>query len=201
MGKQWGDLTNTIRALSERKIGVSLREVADTLDRPLNVSSGFVTRLVRAGELIKGGIHGEYRYFADIANAEVHNIEAAQALKERQDAYKKRQNVLRAKRGREKRAKDRADAGLPPYVKPVKKDRVLKAKRQDIKPRNSGLYFSTAEQDREHKKTQKEMKIVWPDHVKVQVIPTGKDERYSFAPKPGWKGQITRDWYDRRLAA
>ena len=42
-------------------------------------------------------------------------------------------------------------------------------------------------------------KIVWPDSVKVQVIETKLDTRFLFVPPPGWRGEITRDWLDRRL--
>jgi hypothetical protein len=40
---------------------------------------------------------------------------------------------------------------------------------------------------------------VIPPHVKVQRLPSGKDERFSFTPPPGWRGAITQDWLNRRL--
>lgn len=42
---------------------------------------------------------------------------------------------------------------------------------------------------------------VAPAHVTVTVCPgyVG-DNRYVVAPAPGWRGQITADWYDRRMA-
>jgi hypothetical protein len=35
--------------------------------------------------------------------------------------------------------------------------------------------------------------------IKVTLCPAGKDQRYTFTPPPGWVGQITRDWRERRL--
>jgi hypothetical protein len=37
--------------------------------------------------------------------------------------------------------------------------------------------------------------------TKVTVCPSGTDQRFTFSPPPGWVGQITRDWRERRLGA
>lgn len=200
--KQWGAMTNIIRSLAQRKIGVSLREVADKLDRPLNIASGMVSRIHRQKELTKAGIHGQYRYFANPEDAKKHDLEAEEARLKRVQAYKERQNVVRAKRRREARAKAREAKGLPPYVKPTPKPKPPKAQKVDLKPRDSRIVLSTKDQDLEKKKAHKAANIVWPEHVKVQVIPTGQDTRFKFIPpSKEWRGQITQDWHDRRLAA
>jgi len=41
---------------------------------------------------------------------------------------------------------------------------------------------------------------VVPPGVRVQVCPSGRDQRYTFTPPPGWRGTITRDWIERRQA-
>lgn len=37
------------------------------------------------------------------------------------------------------------------------------------------------------------------DGVKVTICPSGRDQRFTFVPPPGWVGEITRDWSERRL--
>lgn len=38
-----------------------------------------------------------------------------------------------------------------------------------------------------------------PPGVKVTQCPHGVDSRFTFTPPPGWRGQITKDWRERRM--
>lgn len=40
-----------------------------------------------------------------------------------------------------------------------------------------------------------------PETVKVTVCPSGRDQRFTFTPPPGWVGQITRDWRERKTGS
>jgi hypothetical protein len=39
-----------------------------------------------------------------------------------------------------------------------------------------------------------------PPGVKVTICPAGLDQRFTFHPPKGWRGQITRDWMERKHA-
>lgn len=192
---KWGEHAEIIRKLCARKNGCSMREAADTIDRPLNGVSGYLVKMIKAGEAYKAGVHGEYRYFKNKKSAEEFHLKAVAEHAAELEASKKRKNDRRAQAERDKRAKERAAKGLEPYVKPVKKPKV------DLKPRYSGISIATKQQALDNKRAHQKATITWPDNVKVQVIPHGEDTRFKFNPEPGWKGQITQDWYDRRLAA
>jgi hypothetical protein len=43
----------------------------------------------------------------------------------------------------------------------------------------------------------KPTKVIWPEHVKVYVAPTPPG-RFHFEPPPGWAGEISKDWMNRR---
>lgn len=41
--------------------------------------------------------------------------------------------------------------------------------------------------------------VIVPPGLQVTVCPHGVDNRFTFTPPKGWRGQITRDWRERRL--
>lgn len=43
------------------------------------------------------------------------------------------------------------------------------------------------------------VEVIWPENVKFYRAPTPPG-RFDFTPPPGWAGQITHDWMDRRMA-
>lgn len=42
--------------------------------------------------------------------------------------------------------------------------------------------------------------VTIPAHVQIQRAPTPRDDRFTFTPPPGWKGELTREWEQRRRA-
>lgn len=40
--------------------------------------------------------------------------------------------------------------------------------------------------------------VIVPAGVKVTICPSGQDQRFTFHPPKGWRGQITRDWMERK---
>lgn len=43
--------------------------------------------------------------------------------------------------------------------------------------------------------------VTWPENVRVTVAPTYRDTRFTFDPPPGWRGELMREWEQRRKAA
>lgn len=43
-------------------------------------------------------------------------------------------------------------------------------------------------------------RVTWPAHVQVQRAPVCRDNRYTFTPPPGWKGELMQEWQQRRRA-
>lgn len=188
-----GHIVNTIRARCARPEGCSLREAAEAVDRPLNGASVYLSEHLKA-ELTKAGCHGEYRYFTDKQAAEDFHAVAVVKRAEKLKESKARKNAMRAQKEREKRAEYRLANPLP-----QKEPKQAKKKRATTALRPSGLTIGSdrKEAKREHQKAT----IIWPDHVQVQRAPTPRDDRFTFTPPPGWKGQITQDWLNRRLEA
>lgn len=181
----WGMHVKKVREMTARPQGVSLREAADAINRPLNVTSVYVVKLVKDGEAFKAGVHGEYRYFKDKALAEQHDAKAKAEHAIYMAEAKKRKNAKRAEAERKRRAAIRQAKGLPPYdptPKPPKPKAPAKLRQtKDWTPQESV-----------------KATVIWPENVKVHVLPTGRDTRFSFDPPPGWVGQISKDWLDRR---
>lgn len=42
--------------------------------------------------------------------------------------------------------------------------------------------------------------VTIPPHVQVQRAPTPRDDRFTFTPPPGWKGELVQEWEQRRNA-
>jgi len=197
--KRYGEMADTIRKLCARRIGCSLREAADAIERPLNVTSVYVVNLVKTGSAFKSGIHGEYRYFRNQKDAEAHEVKAKQERLKRTAEREKRVKEYHAKRHRDNRARIRAEKGLPTYEDEMK---AKQKKMLDMTPKKSGIVISNRDGELQNKKAHIAAKIVWPEHVKVQVVPGYRgDTRFQFTPEPGWRGAITEDWINRRMAA
>lgn len=189
--EKWGKVVTKVRELCARDIGVSLAELRDEINRPLNCCSGYLSKMLAEKEVYKAGSHGYYRYFKSKEHAEAHDAVAKIERAARLAESTKRKNDKRAAKEREKRAAARAAKGLPPYVKPTKKEKPPKSPRISLEKRYSGLVLSKKEEPRPA------ARIVWPDHVKIQKIGHGEDTRFKFTPPSGWKGEITKDWEAR----
>lgn len=201
--KRYGEIADTIRELCARSIGCSLREASDAIERTFNITSVYLINLVKTGSAFKAGVHGEYRYFSNPDDAAAHDVIAKQERLERLKESEKRKKEYQYNYDKEKRAKNRAAKGLPTYEEELKMRQAKKQPKKqtiDLTPRKSGVVLSTTEGERQNKKSHIAAKIVWPDHVKVQIVPGYRgDTRFKFTPEPGWRGAITEDWMARQL--
>lgn len=189
--EKWGKVVTKVRELCARDIGVSLAELRDEISRPLNSCSAYLSKMLAEGKVYKAGSRGYYRYFKSKDHAEAHDSVAKVERAARLAESKKRKNEAKAAKERQKRAAARAAKGLPPYEKPVKKEKPPKSPRISLEKRCSGLVLSKKEEPRPA------ARIVWPDHVKIQKLAHGEDTRFKFTPPKGWKGEITKDWESR----
>lgn len=194
MKARYGELANKVRALCARDIGCSLKDASEALDRPLNTASVYAMNLVNHGEVVKAGVHGEYRYFKDRQKAAEHDLVAKESRRIQVIESKKKKDAKRAQYEREKRARIRAEKGLPPYdpAEHKKKEKPPKPAKQAKEP--------SIKQTKEWKPpTPKVVNIVWPENVKVIKRETPKDYRF-FNPPAGWKGEFLREFEKRRSA-
>ncbi len=185
MTDKYGAIVAKIRTLCARPIGVSQPEIVEAIGKRRIAPFQRLKLLMDSGEVVRSGVYGEYRYFTEPSCAEVYDLSSKAAQVARHDAARKRANATKA-------AKDRA-----------KRASAIKVPRRAREPRNKpakALKPIVLRQPGKSLKTPaKAPTITWPEHVKVQVAPTPKDSRFTFDAPEGWKGQITRDWMDRRL--
>lgn len=186
------ELARQIVALCNFPDGRSTQEIADILGKNRNSISVYMSELTRAGFLFKGGADKSFRFFTDPAACSEYTKQAQAELAKQKEATNQRRREYAAEKERKKRARQRESRGLLPYVKP---------ERVSLAPRDSGLIIATTQQELEHKKFHAQANVIWPENVKVTIIPTGQDTRFMAFVEPG-KGQISRDWMQsRKLSA
>lgn len=155
--------------------------------------------LIAEKRLYKAGIVRHLRFFVHEAHAKAWDLEAPVAYAEHKRKAAEKKRIYNNERARKERE---AKAAMP---KPPRPAPVLKAKPE---PKVKAVPFKKPSSDKrshihitnraKEPEAPKAKKIVWPEHVKVQAIPT-PPPRFAFTPPPGWRGQITQDWMDRRL--
>lgn len=186
------ELARMIIGLCNSQDGRSTQEIADILDKNRNSISVYMSDLTRAGILFKGGADKSFRFFTDPAACSEYAKQAAADLAKQKEATTQRRREYAAEKERKKRAKAREAKGLAPYQRP---------ERVNLAPRDSGLIIATTQQQIDHKRLHQQANVVWPENVKITVIPTGRDMRFVAVVEPG-KGQISRDWMaSRKLSA
>lgn len=180
--------------------GRTLKEVAAHIDRTTNGTLSVLFPALKDGRLHRAGIQPWSRYFSSEEDAEAFNKIAPDLLKahkeeQRIKARTRDEKYWKAREEREK-IKRRAAAAERAKNKPPKEPKPVKQKRATTVLNPSGIAPKT-----DAKKLHQQATIIWPEHVQVQRAPTPRDDRFSFTPPPGWKGQITQDWMNRRLEA
>ncbi len=159
--------------------GLTASEAANALGDDTHKITSLIWSLIRKGRLFKSGVHRHYRYFTSKEDADAWNLIAEDAYKAARLAVKQRQKEARRTGNPPGRPSDQKTKPKPKPVPIVLRSAGKSKKMDKIKSQNAN--------------------VTWPDHVKVQFAPQHKDSRFSFDPPPGWKGQITQDWMDRRL--
>ena len=199
--KQYGAQLAKVRELTARQTGASLPETAEGIGKSMNVASVYIAALVKAGEIIRSGPHGEYRYFKDTELAAAHDVVAQAARLEQIEETRKRKNQQKSAKQKAERAKARAERGQAPIgqaKKVRKKYASTKAKKtsSSLYMRDKAMeYIQTA---KDQVKKHQTATIIWPESVKVQRIPTPEDVRFKAAP--GYIGPFTLEYQERRAA-
>lgn len=183
------NIASRIREAVDTPAGLSLKELADEIGETADITNSSVGVLYRRGHVFQAGVRKFFRYFKNEADALAFDLIAESLYIE----HKKEM-------GRQKRLriKQRAESGEP-YIRPERRAKEPVAPKPPRPPRQRAeLVLQRAQQATTA--PAKPEKIIWPETVKVQVHPT-PPSRFAFEPPPGWRGQITNDWMDRRLGA
>lgn len=192
--KQYGEQLAKVRELTARDTGASLKETAAGIGKTMNVASVYIAQILKAGEVVRVGPHGEYRYFKDHQLAKAYDMLAQAARKRRMEESRKRKNANKAKVEREKRAKARAERGQAPIGQAVRKKAPTKTKRK--MPQN--IVIQSVQQAKDQLREHKAATIVWPESVKIQQISTPLDTRFKAAP--GYIGPFMQEMKERMAA-
>jgi len=199
--KQYGAQLAKVRELTARNTGASLPETAEGIGKSMNVASVYIAALVKAGEIIRSGPHGEYRYFKDPELAAAHDVVAQAARLQQIEETRKRKNQQKSAKQKAERAKARAERGLPPIGKAKKaRKKYVSKKAKDI---SITLYMrdkaaENVQKVKDQVKKHQAATIIWPESVKVQRIPTPEDVRFKAAP--GYIGEFVREMKERMAA-
>lgn len=160
----------------------------------------FVCWLVRNKRLYRAGIYRHYRFFVSEADAKAWDILApAEYARIRKELADKRREYNKL-RGREWRAKQASKRPLRVKAeKPVKPQAVKVIPQAPVQKREGDKRVQLHITNRAKEQCAPvAARVVWPEHVKVQVHPT-PPSRFDFTPPPGWRGEISKDWMNRRL--
>lgn len=200
--KQYGAQLAKVRELTARNTGASLPETADGIGKSMNVASVYIAALVKAGEIIRSGPHGEYRYFKDPELAAAHDVVAQAARLQQIEETRKRKSQQKSAKQKAERAKARAERGQAPIGQSKKaRTKYASKKAKEISAtrylmRDKAMeYIQTA---KDQVKKHQAATIIWPESVKVQQIPTPEDVRFKAAP--GYIGEFVREMKERMAA-
>ena len=199
-------LTARIIEACDTSGGLSLAELAEAVnDTPDNVNT-IAGILHRDGRLFRAGIKRYYRYFLSKAHADAWDLVAEGVYNAAMAESAERKRLAKNERQRKREKQMTIEGTRPPkkQVKPsaqalrnkaIKRSKLSKRSRGQQENRvaitvaaNSGSAFRP------------DAKVIWPESVRVQVIPTAIDTRFRFIPPSNdWKGEISRDWMEQRL--
>ena len=171
-----------IIALCQSPQGMRSREMAHLFDLTVNRVNNVVRILNAQSQLHRAGSPKYPRYFVSAEDAQRYEAAFQQEQAEREKQRRLHKQALKNEARKLARA-----------TKPAKEPKPKK------EPKRAKALVECA---RSATKTvaapsQKPVKVIMPESVKVQVIPT-PPSRFHFEPPPGWRGQITQDWLERR---
>ncbi len=168
-------LTDQITEACKVPKGLTVAEMAAQLNKRASIINGMVIWMADRNKLFKSGVKRHYRYFTEKEHADAWALVAVDAYIALRKANKEATRLAKNAEYHRTKAEKRTAAVLP---------KATPVPLQEPKPAPS-------------KVAPKPAKVIWPEHVSVQVIPT-PPSRFAFQPHEGWRGQITADWMDRR---
>jgi hypothetical protein len=180
--------------------GLNLAELAEAVNDTNDNVNTIAGILHRDGRLFRAGIKKYFRYFVRKEDADAWDLVAPDVYKAILAETKERKRLAKNERQRKREKQMTLDG-----TRPSKAKKHARLKQRDILIRqakgrgyqenrvsitvaaNSGSAFRA------------DAKVIWPESVKVQKIPTAIDTRFRFIPPSNdWKGEISRDWMNRR---
>lgn len=182
-------MSNQVLALCSASPGTTCAEIAHRIQKDYDNVSTAIRRMLKAGEIHRVGKGKNFRYYADKETADIAQEQALQADAQHRESMRLKKQEARNLARRLQREKEAKALGkeVVPEVKPTAK---TKPKAMPVEVRKS----KTAPAPTDVQPAE----VIWPKGVKVTSIPT-PPSRFAFEPPPGWRGQITHDWMDRRL--
>jgi hypothetical protein len=180
--------------------GLTATEIALAVEDTRGTVSTIAGNLYQDGRLKRAGVKCYYRYFVRQEDADAWDLVALDVYKKMMAESKERKRLAKNERQRKREKQMTLDG-----TRPSKAKKHARLKQRDILIRkakgrgyqenrvsitvaaNSGSAFRA------------DAKVIWPESVRVQVIPTAIDTRFRFIPPSNdWKGEISRDWMNRR---
>ena len=165
--------------------GLTVVDLAQAIGASKDISNTLAQLLCRQGRLFKAGLFKHTKYFATQEAADAWNIEANDDHRQKLEAARLKKQAARNLARKLQRAKEAKALGKEAPKMPSR----TAPKPKPVEIRRAPPAPTAA----------KPAKVIWPEHVKVQTIPT-PPSRFAFEPPKGWRGQITHDWMDRRLS-
>lgn len=156
------------------KNGITVKQASEKLGKGELWVLRVAIRCVKAGKLHKAGPFYMPLLFSDKDKADAYTAEFQRLKKEKE----------------RKRAADKRKRRAERLGKPAPKRKAA------TKPEKTPVY---AIKPSKPKPAPMPTNVIWPESVKVTVIPT-PPSRFAFEPPEGWRGAITSDWMDRRLS-
>lgn len=183
--------------------GLNLAELAEAVNDTNDNVNTIAGILHRDGRLFRAGIKKYYRYFVRKEDAAAWDLVAPDVYKAILAETKERTRLAKNERQRAREKQMTLDGTRP--SKGVKraglKQRdilIRQAKAQGQQENRVGITLASSGGSA----FRADAKVIWPESVRVQVIPTAIDTRYRFiAPSNDWKGEISRDWMNGRSQA
>lgn len=187
--------------------GMTLPQLRECIPESSKHLAARMLNLRQWRHLCVAGVKGQYRYFAKVDDAkawEVAHAQEVERMKARAARSKEEKQRDRDRAKRERRQAEQARAKVERMVAqavkarkalktvPVKAREALKV--VPVKGKAAGVVIKAP------KMKFSDLPAVIPPHVKVQRLPGYQgDVRFHVDPSIADKGQISADWYERRL--
>jgi hypothetical protein len=182
--------------------GLTTTEIALAVEDTRGTVSTIAGNLYQDGRLKRAGVKCYYRYFVRQEDADAWDLVALDVYKKMMAESKERKRLAKNERQRKREKQMTLDGTRPSKAKKrarlKQRDLLIKKAKRSRGQQENRVSITVASSGGSIFKP--DAVVVWPDHVKVQVIPTPVDTRYRFIPPSNdWKGEISRDWMNRRL--
>ena len=191
-------LTDKIIAACDCTAGLTATEIAFVVEDTRGSVSTIAAGLFKDGRLKRAGVKCYYRYFVRQEDADAWDVVALDAYKTMMAETKERKRLSKNERQRDRSKQKTIEARIAKGATLHERDALIRQAKRGRGYQENRVSITVASNG--GSAFRPDAVVVWPEHVKVQVIPTPVDTRFKFIPPSNdWKGEITKDWMDRRL--